>query len=124
MRCHRRTTRRASAILAALLLAAGCGTKTTNEAAGPAPAGASRLIVTNRSLADMDIYMVKAGSRTRLGMAPANQTTDFPLMAGQLAGVGTVHFEAEPLGGIGRRVVSEPAHISPGSATTFDISPQ
>jgi hypothetical protein len=113
-----------SAILAAVLLAAGCGTKTANETAGPAPEGASRLIVTNRSLADMDIYLIKAGSRIRLGMAPANQTTDFPLMAGQLAGVGAIHFEAVPLGGLGRRVISEPVHISPGSAATFDISPQ
>jgi hypothetical protein len=72
----------------------------------------------------MDIYMVKAGAKIRLGMAPGGKTSEFNLMPGQVAGVGSIQFLAEPFGASGRAVASEPVHVSPGSVTTFDISPQ
>ena len=124
MQSVKRTFRGASAAVIAALLVTGCGGSPQSPVTGPAPEGASRLIVNNRSLADMDIYLVKSGARTRLGMAPGGKTSEFILQPGQLAGVGTIHFVAEPFGASGRPVTSEPVHIRPSSVTTFDISPQ
>ena len=124
MRSLKRMLGRVSTVALVAVLAAGCGGSPQSPVTGPAPEGASRLIVNNRSLADMDIYLVKSGARTRLGMAPGGKTSEFILMPGQVAGVGTIHFVAEPFGASGRPVTSEPVHIRPSSVTTFDISPQ
>jgi hypothetical protein len=120
----KRSLRCATAAAITVVLATACGGSPQSQVTSPIPEGASRLIVNNRSLNDMDIYMVKAGARTRLGMAPGGKTSEFNLMPGQVAGVGSIHFLAEPFGASGRAVASEPVHISPGSVTTFDISPQ
>jgi hypothetical protein len=120
----KRFLRRATVASITVLLATACGGSPQSQVTSPIPEGASRLIVNNRSLTDMDIYMVKAGARTRLGMAPGGKTSEFNLMQGQVAGVGTIHFVAEPFGASGRAVTSEPVHMGPGSVVTFDISPQ
>lgn len=120
----KRILRRATAVAITVLLTTACGGTPQSQVTSPIPEGASRLIVNNRSLNDMDIYMVKAGAKIRLGMAPGGKTSEFTLMAGQVAGVGTIHFVAEPFGAAGRAVTSEPVHMGPGSVTTFDISPQ
>jgi hypothetical protein len=92
----------------------------------PAPAAtqSTMLEVVNHSSSDMDIFMSRMGDRVRLGLAPANVTTKFELLPAQVAGVGSVQFQARPiLGGFGRPAESEPTPLRPGDTITLEIPP-
>jgi hypothetical protein len=116
--------------LASLLFASGlaafaaCAKPSGNS---PAPATTSNqgtaLEVVNRSSSDMDIFAVRSGARVRLGLAPANVTTRFNILRGQLPGGGTVTFQARPQLGLARAISSEPTILSPGDTITLQIPP-
>lgn len=114
-------------LLIGLLVVSGvtaCGSSNSSTDQ-PAPANQSTMLeVVNHSSSDMDIYMSRMGDRVRLGLAPANVTTKFELLPAQVAGVGTVEFQARPiLGGFGRPAQSEPTALRPGDTITLEIPP-
>jgi uncharacterized protein YceK len=103
----------------------------TQSTAGPAdtsPAGeAGTLRVANRSSTDMDVYVVRAGQRVRIGLAPGGETTSFALTTALMAGGGTVHFEAIPTRsapGVSTGIRSDPATPRRGQIITLDVPPQ
>jgi len=70
----------------------------------------------------MDIFVVSGGQRMRLGMAPGNKTTSFSLAPGQFA-AGGVRFQAVPLLGLGRPIMSEPVMGGAQDTITLEIPP-
>ena len=105
------------------LLLAACGSRAGGTPSGASPDPTTQLAVVNRSSSDMDIYMVRSGQRVRLGLAPANVTTQFVLTPGQVAGVGLVHFQGVPLLGLARPIGSEPVMLRAGDVVTLNIPP-
>jgi hypothetical protein len=91
---------------------------------GETDANSARLVVSNRTSVDMDIYAVGVGAPVRVGFAPASETTTFKLNPGLLAGAGALRFQARPSQGQGQRVLSEPYNVSAGQSITWDIPPQ
>ncbi len=117
-------TSRTSAILllsASLALGACAGPSRQTGSAAPHPG--TILEVINRSSSDMDMFAVRTGTQARLGLAPSNKTTWFNILPGQLAGGGTVVFQARPLLGLARAISSDPVLLSPGDTVTLNIPP-
>jgi hypothetical protein len=111
---------RLSALVAGALVA--CSTGSQQSSSQPAPADQPRLEVVNRSVNDMDVYIIRSGQRIRLGLAPNGQTTRFSLSPGLTIGAGTVVFEAVPLVG-GQAVSTDPTALPPKATVTLDIPP-
>lgn len=66
--------------IAASLVSLACGPAPEDTAVTVVPASApSRLQVVNKSSADMEIFAVQGGQSTRIGVAAANRTTEFPI---------------------------------------------
>ncbi len=104
-----------------LLLAACAGSP---EPGDTEPSAQTRLVAENRSSFDMDIYSIKPGQpATRLGLAPAGESTNFSLPPTLLAGGAVTRFEARPIRG-GDSVLSEPFSIRRGDDVTWSIPPQ
>ena len=118
--------------LAALAILAACSSATTNSTAGnsaePAPymeSGSARLVVSNRSTLDMDVYMLRQGQRFRVGLAPAGETTQIELTRSLLAGAGTVQFLASAIrGNPGQPVLTDPVQVHSGQEIDLDVPPQ
>lgn len=105
-----------------LLLLAACAS--SPEPGDPEPSAQARLVAENRSSFDMDIYSVKPGQpATRLGLAPAGETTNFSLPPTLLVGGAITRFEARPIRS-GESVLSEPFSIRQGDDVTWSIPPQ
>lgn len=101
----------------------GCGRPSSSTSPQASPASSTSLEVINRSSADMDVYVVRAGQRIPVGFAPGNETTRFVLSPGQVAGVGTVQFQAVPRSGLARPIGSEPTPLRAGDTITLNIPP-
>lgn len=104
-------------------LSQGCSRQPPPAAAPTSPAQTTSLEVVNRSSADMNMYLVRGGQRIPLGLAPGNETTRFELSPGQVAGVGTVYFQAVPRTGLARPIGSEPTVLRAGDVITLNIPP-
>lgn len=103
-----------------MLLAPACAKPGAPEEAAPVPE--AMLEVDNRRFYDMTIYVVRAGTRLRIGVAPGLSVTAFPLKR-NIIGVGTdLQFLADPIGG-GRAPVSQSLFVSPGEIVRLTISP-
>ena len=89
------------------------------------PSNQTRARIENRSSLDADIYVRRNDGRdTRLGFAPASETTTFPLPAGITAGAAWIRFEARPVRGSGEPVLSEPFQVRMGEAIPWSVPPQ
>lgn len=109
-----------------VLLAGACGHPRRAE---PAPmvepsSAQARLEVTNRSTADVDVFLERSDQRIRLGLAPAGRITRFSVGSSQLAGAGTVRFLAVPIGAVGRSAASDPVSVRTGDVIALDVPPQ
>ncbi len=97
--------RRRSFLVAVVLLVAvlpACSHNPEPKPEGPPPK-TTMLRVNNQNFYDMEIFLVRFGSRTRLGLAPGNSSTNFEFPSQFLqSGTGTVRFEAHPVGATGR----------------------
>ncbi len=111
-------------VLGLALSVAACAAGQGDDPASP-PAPEARLEIDNRSSLDMDIYVRNdRGNRTRIGLAPAGQATAFALPRGVLVGSVAFRFEARPVRGQGRSVVSEPYQVRPGGLIVWSVPPQ
>lgn len=110
---------RRTALLAGALVACASSSQTSSQ---PAPADQPELQVVNRSINDMDVYIIRSGQRIRLGLAPNGKTTRFSLSPSLTIGAGNVVFEAVPLVG-GQSVSTDPTPLPPKASVTLDIPP-
>jgi hypothetical protein len=108
----------AVALLAAALPA--CSKNPEPRPQGPPPK-TTMLRVENRNFYDMTIYLVRFGSRQRLGLAPGNGTSTFEFPS-QFVQTGTVRFEAKPVGSQGRAFTQE-LSVQPGDVVAVTIQP-
>jgi hypothetical protein len=105
---------------------AGCAANPVQEeprAERPLPSDNVTLVVTNRSTSDMDVFLVRDGLQSRLGLAPSGMTTRYSLTPAQFIGGGQIRIVARPLVS-GRTVTSEPLTLSRGQEVTWDIAPR
>jgi hypothetical protein len=107
-------------VLSLFLPVAGCA---SNPAPSGAPSAAAAVSVDNQSSLDMDLYVREHEGAARLGFAPANQVTRFPLPPALITGSGLIQFEARPTRG-GERVSSDAFTVHPGDTLSWVIPPQ
>jgi len=112
----------ASAICLLLVTGACAG---GSPGGNPTPDSSAKVRIENRSSLDMDIYIRPTSARaTRLGFVPASDTAEFALARALTAGSAAFHFEARPVRGSGRPVVSEPFAARAGEEIFWSIPPQ
>jgi hypothetical protein len=105
---------------------AGCAANPARnqpETGQPAPEENVTLVVTNRSTWDMDVYLIREGIQSRLGLAPGGMSTRYSLTPAQFIGGGQIRIVAKPLVS-GRTITSEPLTLSRGQEVTWDIPPR
>jgi hypothetical protein len=89
------------------------------------PAEQTRARIENRASLDMDIDIRRSDGRvSRLGFAPGNETTVFPLPTALITGAGWIRFEAKPVRSSGDPVVSEPFPVRMGDEIAWSVPPQ
>jgi hypothetical protein len=106
------------AALAAIILAACARASTQDTTDEPAT-----LKVDNRAVLDMNIYVVRATQRIRLGTANGLSTTRLTIPASMLFGATSLRFLADPIGS-GRLPISDDITVLPGDEVTLIIPPQ
>jgi hypothetical protein len=106
-------------VAAALLAVAGCTPQQTPPLSTQTQ---TTLLVDNQSFSDMTVYVLRGGSRVRLGLAPGAAKTSFIIPADVLVTGEAVRFVADPIG-IVRASVSEQIYVHPGDQVTMQIPP-
>jgi hypothetical protein len=107
-------------LLASLAIACAGGAPGSSE-----PTGQTRARIENRASLDMDINVRRNDGRvSRLGLAPGNETTVFPLPTSLTAGAAWLRFEAKPVRSSGEPVLSEPFPVRMGEEIAWSVPPQ
>ena len=88
----------------------------------PVPVSEAVLEVNNQAFLDMTIYIVRSGTRQRIGIAPGLTLTSFPLGRRFIGNGGDLQFMADPIGG-NRTPVSQRIYIEPGDVVRLTITP-
>lgn len=114
--------RRASVLLASLLLVASCGRRTNTGDVTPHSAPAN-LFVTNHYSEAMEVTAVTAGINHRLGVVSPEVERHFVLPAALLAAGGQIEFQATP-SGTGPTARTGSLQIAPGDIVDFIITAQ
>jgi hypothetical protein len=105
-------------------LGSACSSSGGSSPGAPAPKSGARLAVENRSSSDMDVYVRVEGAPTsRLGFAPASDTTVFTLSPALIVGAKPLRFEARPTNG-GQAVLSDQFDVQSGEEVDWSIPPQ
>ena len=88
----------------------------------PAPAPEAELEVNNQAFLDMTIYVLRAGVRQRIGVAPGLTRTSFKLQRYIIGNGGEFQFLADPIGS-NRTPVSQRIWVEPGDVVQMTITP-
>ena len=114
--------RRASFLLASLLLVASCGRRTGTGDVTPHSAPAN-VFVTNHYAEAMEVTALSAGINHRLGLVSPEVERHFVLPSALLAAGGQIEFIATPAGN-GPVARSGSVQVAPGDIVDFVISAQ
>jgi hypothetical protein len=110
---------------ALLFVLSGCAGGKPAQSPEPSNSDQTRARIENRASLDMDIFVRRNdGVVSRLGLAPANETTTFALPTTLTAGAAWVRFEARPVRQSGQSVVSDPFPVKMGDELNWSVSPQ
>lgn len=100
-----------------LLISGACASNTSNEA-GPAPAEDTRtgrdaieVQVDNQNLSDMNVYLVKGGSRWLVGQATGLKKSTLTIPGSAVTADARVRLVADPIGGA--RTIATPTLVVP-----------
>jgi hypothetical protein len=114
-----------TAALYAAIGLAGCASGRSLETKGvedaqPAPSGDASVMVHNNNWADVDVYAVRDGTRTRLGSVTTAGSARFALPGALLAGASRFQLLVDP---IGSRVgyVTQPLLVGPGQRIDLNV---
>jgi hypothetical protein len=89
----------------------------------PSTANPTTLVVDNRNIMDMNIYIIRdGGQRLRVGTATGLSKTKFTIPRGVVLGSTTVRFLADPIGG-SRGPVSEEITMQEGDEVGLMLPP-
>jgi hypothetical protein len=100
--------------------AAACGRKQVDTAPGAMLADSSSIVIENRALYDMTIYVLEGSTRRRLGTAASVSTTRLPIPRNVIGTGRDLQFLADPFAGRGNSV-SERIYVRPGEQVTMTI---
>ena len=124
------TARMAIAGLVALSAACGAARRsastpspkhdTTQAASAEAGPSRVRVEIDNQNVSDMDVYLVKQGTRVPLGWAPGLSKTTLLLPAGSLSASGQVRLLADPIGSA-RSIRTPTLIVAPGENVYWTI---
>ena len=108
-----------AAALVAVALAGACAPMA--QARGPNGIGQEQtaLIVENNNWQDMALYLLRSGTKVRIGSVPSFSKARIPL-SGALIGAGEIQLLADPIGS-NRRFVTEPINVQPGQQVLFRL---
>ncbi|MBI4544809.1 MAG: hypothetical protein HY703_06425 [Gemmatimonadetes bacterium] len=102
-----------SILAAALLLSGACATGLHDAGGRGSPGRETTVSVENRNWADMNVYVVRAGARTRLGMVTSMNRATFAIPQTMTAGGGDIALLADPIGS-SATFQTEPILLAPG----------
>lgn len=106
-------------LVTALGLVPACASTGTSAAS---KREATTVVVDNRALLDMTIYVIRGGQQLRLGIANGLSKTRLTLPSGIVTGATTIRFRADPIGS-SRAPVSEEINVSEGEEIELMIPP-
>ena len=107
-------------IVAVLLLSAACGPRVNAERPEPRPK--TTVQVRNQNFQDMNVFLLSAGQRIRLGMVTGLSTQVFTLPEDIVRVSAQLQFELHPIGGR-RNPISETITVMPGDQIVLTIPP-
>jgi hypothetical protein len=118
-----RTLALAATVFAAVVTTAcSRATRSADIASEIAPVGSAvRLHVNNNHFADMNVFVIDGGMRTRVGFVPGESAADLPLDRWYRPGT-PMRLVASPIGG-GGVAASDPVTLFGGETVTFTIQP-
>jgi hypothetical protein len=102
----------------AAVLGSGACAPLTQSAAGPETR--ATLLVENNNWADMNVFLVRDGMRTRVGSVPSLSRSLFVLSDAMVGGAGELRLLADPIGS-SQVFVSQPIHVQPGQQVRFRL---
>ncbi len=121
---------RAGISVSLMLAAAACAaSNTSSEAAGPAPAGGTdsarastgiEVEIDNQNISDMNIYLVKGGSRVLLGSAGGLRKSTLTIPGSLTPADQRVRLLADPVGG-SRSIPTPTLIVPPGQRVYWTI---
>jgi hypothetical protein len=104
-------------LIALLVLSSACGASRSTPASGPEPtSGEIPVVIDNQNLNDMEIYVVRNGSRWLIGQAAGLSKTTLTIK-NAVQGDGRVRLLADPIGGV--RTFTTPTLIVPPGQRIF-----
>jgi hypothetical protein len=106
--------------VALALLSAGCARGAVSAAPEPRPR--TTVQVRNQNFQDMNVYLLAAGQRIRLGMVTGLSTQVFTLPDHIVRVASQLQFELHPIGGR-RNPISETITVMPGDQVVLTIPP-
>jgi len=109
-------------LLALALLTAGCAHHSASSAT-PEPEQKTTVQVRNQNFSDMNVFVLGAGQRVRLGFVTGLSTQTFTLPADIVRISPQIQFEIHPIGA-NRNPISETITVIPGDQVTLTIPPQ
>lgn len=112
----------ALAVAALAMAVIGCAPATRGAGAGAGMASAepTTLIVENNNWSDINVYVLRSGSRIRLGTVTSITKRRFTLPAGLSTASGDLRLIADPIGST-RVYMSPPIQFSEGDAIIWRI---
>ena len=78
------------------------------------------LVVENNNWADMTMYLIRNGTRMRIGSVPSLGTERFVLSEAMIGGVGDIRILADPIGS-SATWLSQPLVVMPGQEVRFRL---
>ena len=109
-------------LLVLALLTAGCAHHAQSSASAPGPEQKTTVQVKNQNFSDMNVFVLGAGQRVRLGFVTGLSTQTFTLPADIVRISPQIRFELHPIG-TNRNPISETITVIPGDQVTLTIPP-
>lgn len=111
------------ASLAGLLVLTGCAAGTASYPTGGQRAGGAVTVeVQNNNQEDMEVYVSRNGTRSRLGTVLRHDSGSFTLQGATLPVSGRLQFALQPFG-TSSYFVTEAVHIQSGDIVVLNIGP-
>ncbi|MEX2281351.1 MAG: hypothetical protein WEE89_02560 [Gemmatimonadota bacterium] len=109
-----------SATFALAVGSVACAPMASHTNAGGMATERTTMLVENNNWADMTVYILRDGVRTRLGAVPSMSRSTFVLSNAMLAGTGELRVMADPLGSP-HKWTSQPILLNPGNQVRFRL---
>lgn len=109
-------------LLVLALLTAACSHHSASSAR-PEPQQKTTVVVKNQNFSDMNVFVLGAGQRVRLGFITGLSTQTFTIPADIVRISAQLQFELHPIGR-SRNPISETITVIPGDQVTLTIPPQ